>query len=92
MSRSFQKRPFTTWVCCQTQKEAKRQGNRRLRRRCAALIVHAEVDPEIVFPIMDEVMDVWSMPKDGTDHYAPYRPGDWWYGSYFEWYKAVLMK
>jgi len=91
MSRSRKKRPFTTYVVCHSQKEDKQLGNRRLRRISKQLTdTWAEQDLDLIYPVMDEIMDVWSMAKDGPSHYSPFSM--WHCNSWFEYYKCILMK
>jgi len=66
MTRSVRKRPYASW-CGGSQKKAKVCGNRILRHRNRNLLaIHGEDAP---FFIMDEVMDRYSMPQDGSRHY-----------------------
>lgn len=86
MSRSYRKRPYYCVYEVESQKEAKRHGNRRLRRNIKQLVDKwAEVDPDLILPIMDEILDVWSMPKDGVNYYEPYNEKEerrWTYPTY----------
>lgn len=72
MSRSRKKRPYGNYHCLTGQKEAKRIGNRNLRRICKQILhIRGETDPDLIFPTMDEVCNVWSMPMDGKQYYMP---------------------
>lgn len=99
MSRSHRKNPFWSFISAKSQKEDKRFGNRRLRRKSKQLVDKwAEVDPDLILPIMDEVLDVWCMPKDGTGHYEPFEEKDWWWEGYYSYgheltpYKAWFLQ
>lgn len=106
MSRSYKKRPFYNIYGVTSQKEDKRLGNRRLRRISKQLTEKwAETDPDIVYPTMDQVLNKWSMPKDGDDWYWPFSEAyehRWWYKErgtygqkltcYKQWFLRVMAK
>lgn len=105
MSRSYKKHPYWNIYGVKSQKEDKRLGNRRLRRINHQLTYKwAEVDPDLVYPVMDEILNVWSMPKDGTNAYWPFEENNiWWddtkrngYGSKLTakkvWFLRVMRK
>lgn len=78
MSRSYKKHPFGNWYGVKSQKEDKRIGNRALRSRANQLVKQwAETDPDLILPVMDEVLNKYSMPKDGDDFYWPFKEEDW---------------
>lgn len=62
-----------------SEKDDKRLLNRALRRVSRTLLVKAdaeELEDAVVFPVQDEVMDQWSMNKDGK----AWLPHGWAYG------------
>lgn len=74
MSRSRKKTPISGITKADSEKDDKRLAHRRLRRRVnQTLSVRPEVE---VLPVLREVSDPWTMPKDGKYWYDPRRfPG-----------------
>lgn len=72
MSRSYRKTPIFGNTGCKSEKEDKRIGNRKLRRINKQICQNDT--GESVYKIMDEVMNPWSMGKDGR-HYWSKEPG-----------------
>ena len=64
MSRSRKKIAITGFTTARSEKYDKRIMNRSIRRTTRRLLEQDDLD-DIVFPIPDEVMGVWSMQKDG---------------------------
>lgn len=61
MTRSRRKTPKVGITTARSEKFDKQVMHRRLRRKSKLLAP----DPDAVFPIPDEVMNKWSMAKDG---------------------------
>ena len=64
MSRSRKKNPISGWTTARSEKKDKRILNRSLRRH-VNVAMKQEDREESVLPIPDEIMDKWSMSKDG---------------------------
>lgn len=66
MSRSKKKNPVV-WYACHSNKQGKRQCNKRFRR-----IVHQRLYTDYHLPThVREVMDEWTMPADGKHRLIP---------------------
>lgn len=61
MSRSYRKTPISGITTAVSEKEDKRRCNRSWRRKIKQAIFHERE----IMPIQREVMNVWSMNKDG---------------------------
>lgn len=70
MSRSRKRNPFGPIACSESNKAAKRENNRRLRRR-ARLVIAGSADHEsmVVPERKDEVMERYDYPDDGKTRY-----------------------
>ena len=76
MSRSRKKNPVGGITTAKSEKFDKRIINRIIRRKSKRLIEIG--DPEnIVFPVKEEVMDIWDMQKDGKIRWNK-KDGDWY--------------
>ena len=64
MSRSKKKIAITGFTTARSEKQDKRIINRSLRRTTRRLL-NSDGAEDAILPIPDEVMDVWSMRKDG---------------------------
>jgi hypothetical protein len=64
MSRSFQKTPITGVTTCESEKQDKREANRKLRRKTK---LQVKAGSEMILALR-EVSDVWSMGKDGKSY------------------------
>lgn len=70
MSRSRRKTPIIG-VCGgrrRSEKDDKRLCNRALRRKTKIVVAQGEQE---VFPVPNEVLDPWAMPKDGKMRFDP---------------------
>jgi hypothetical protein len=63
MSRSKRKTPKGGNTTARSEKDEKRIINRSLRRQTRVLL--KQLDDDTLFPIQNDVMDKWSMAKDG---------------------------
>ena len=83
MSRSRKHTPIGGWCGGSSEKYDKRVGNRRLRKKSKQIIHNGSYD-DVVFPIMDEVMDKWCMNKDGKGWFGDLKndPDPFWDGYY----------
>jgi hypothetical protein len=71
VSRSKKKHPFG--YCGRSEKQWKRDVNRKMRRVCHQLTdCQAEWNFDLLFPIIDEIGNVYNSPKDGNARYRPY--------------------
>lgn len=71
MSRSKQHTPVTGVTTARSEKEWKRDNNRKLRSRSKQRLGNT-LDPDaLVLPLMREVSNVWSGPKDGRQMFDP---------------------
>ena len=78
MTRSRKKHPAGSRHV--SEKEDKHILNRSMRRSSRQLIKkYAETDEDLIFPIKDEVLNRWSMAKDGLR----------WWGSYKEFQQII---
>lgn len=90
MSRSYAKGKYFSYHGKKSQKEEKRQGNRELRRKSRILLGAIEYNPDLVFPIMDEVLNPYSMRRDGKLTYWPYKEDRWlWFTQRFPLYQKI---
>lgn len=69
MSRSYRKNPVRGWTTARTEKDDKRIYNRALRRINRRLLQGGQ--DEALFQDKREVMDIWSMNKDGKMRFDP---------------------
>ena len=73
MSRSYRKTPCMGNSCAVSEKDWKRQINRAMRRKTRAILQSSKMDMQydvngemdLIFPIQEEIGDVWCSPKDG---------------------------
>jgi hypothetical protein len=70
MSRSFQKTPITGVTTCESEKQDKRDANRKLRRKTK---LQVKVGQEIILDLR-EVSNVWAMGKDGKLYRKDWEP------------------
>ena len=71
MSRSTKKHPFNGITTTKSEKQDKRIANKRLRLKAKQQIKNM-VDPDAdVFPVINEVSDVWVFGKDGKFRFDP---------------------
>jgi hypothetical protein len=71
MSRSKQKTPVTGITTATSEKQDKRNANRKLRR-CVKQRINEESDGTML-PLDKEISDVWLMGKDGKGRFDPVR-------------------
>ena len=73
MSRSRRSEPVRGVTLAESEKEWKRQGNRRLRRAAAQILQQVPVgDPDgVVLPVLDEVANPYDSPKEGKSRFDP---------------------
>lgn len=70
MSHSRKKRPFGPIACSESNKAAKRENNRRLRRKAKLILTRSsDHDAMIVPQRLDEVMERFDYPDDGKTRY-----------------------
>jgi len=89
MSRSYRKKPYSSHYCYRSEKQWKRDNNRRMRR-----IVHqrlnrwGETDDDLVLPIMKEISNIWDSPSEGKHWFM-----DWLdYMGELRFFKEVIRK
>ena len=98
MSRSHRRFPFSYFVGGDSQADWKRSYNRSLRRGVSQSVDAHWDDEDLVLPILDEVANPWSSPRDGSGRYSPFHAGDdcWTRDprvpARFAHYKATMMK
>lgn len=63
MTRSFKKIPITGIAKTSSEKDDKRESNRKLRRK-----VRQNLEEEDKIPLLREVSDVWVFKKDGKSY------------------------
>ena len=68
MSRSRKKHAITGFTTARSEKQDKRIMNRAIRRITRNKLKQDDRE-DAILPIPDEVMNVWSMAKDGKHHY-----------------------
>jgi hypothetical protein len=75
MSRSKRSEPVTGITTAESEKEWKRDANRKLRRATAQVLQQMpSADPDaIILPVLDEVVNQYSGPKDGKQRFDPRR-------------------
>lgn len=73
MSRSRRSQPVTGVTLAVSEKEWKRQGNRRLRQAAARILqqVPAGDADAVVLPVLDEVANPYDSPKEGKSRFDP---------------------
>lgn len=71
MSRSRRKRPFCGWTTARSERWWKRQAWQCLRRRVRVLL--ATNPEEAILPLLDEVANAYTAPKDGRQRFDPAR-------------------
>lgn len=75
VSRSRRKTPIICNSGARTsEKEDKRLCNRALRRKTKEAVMRGEED---VFPVPNEIVDPWSMSKDGKRFFDPKQGKKW---------------
>lgn len=62
MGKSFKHTPVSGWACGESEKREKRFANRALRREARVRLMK---DPDSVMPILNEVSQICTWPKDG---------------------------
>lgn len=62
MTRSRRRYPIAGITKARSDREWKRIGHRATRKRCRQMLATDAFAP---LPLVREIMDVWSMPKDG---------------------------
>lgn len=73
MSRSVKKNPFGPIACSWSNKSAKRENNRRLRRKAKLAIANVlDFDAMLLPERKDEVMNRYDYPDDGKHYYGRY--------------------
>lgn len=72
MSRSRKKTPIGGLTTARSEKQDKRNMNKRLRR-AVKMILKTDEREDAVLPIKNEIMDPWSMSKDGKQIYTEYK-------------------
>lgn len=70
MARSRKRHPIGGITKAASDKAWKRMGHRATRKRTRQALASGHID---ALPVVREVMDVWSMPKDGKQyrHFQP---------------------
>jgi hypothetical protein len=73
MSRSKRSESITGITTAESEKEWKRDANRKLRHAVSQTLHQLPTaDPDaLVLPVMDEVANQFSRPKDGKQHFDP---------------------
>jgi hypothetical protein len=73
MSRSKRSQPITGITTAESEKDWKRDANRKLRRAVHQTLHQLPAaDPDaLILPVMDEVVNQYSGPKDGKQHFDP---------------------
>jgi len=74
MSRSQRSEPVKGITTSESEKEWKRENNRRLRRSSAQVIdqISKGADPDaMVLPAVNEISELWDGPKDGKFRFDP---------------------
>ena len=74
MSRSRRKKPICGVTTATSEKEEKRMYNRAIRRKNRQLIISENTD--LPFVGKREVIDIWSMEKDGKTRFDPIKHKD----------------
>jgi hypothetical protein len=70
MSRSRKKTPVAGWTTAASEKESKKIINGRIRSKTKQILKNPEKAQEAVFPIKEEILDIWSMEKDGKTYFS----------------------
>lgn len=75
MSRSKRSEPITGITTAKSEKEWKRDANRKLRRAATQTLQQLPTaDPdEMILPVLDEVANQYDGPKDGKQRFDPRR-------------------
>ena len=75
MSRSRRSQPVTGITTAESEKAWKRDANRKLRRATTQVLLQIPAaDPDaMVLPLLDEVVNQYSGPKDGMRRLDPQR-------------------
>ena len=68
MSRSYKRNNWTGYSCAESDKDWKRDNNRRFRRKQNMCVDEDDFDK---IEDMDSVSDRWSAPKDGKMMFEP---------------------
>jgi len=78
MTRSRKHNPICGIACCKSEKKDKQIINRILRHKVKATLKTSNLESleEIIIPKKDEIMDKWSMGKDGKQRIEKDSP---WY-------------
>lgn len=72
MSRSRKKHPITGFTTCKSEKQDKRIYNRIIRHKVNAILKNEDLDEleDFIEPDKNEIMNRWSMGKDGKTRYT----------------------
>lgn len=74
MSRSKRSEPIAGITTAESEKEWKRGANRKLRRAVTRTLQLPAADPdEMILPVLHEVANQYSGPKDGKQRFDPRR-------------------
>jgi len=70
MSRSKKHNPICAITCAKSEKQDKQIINRIIRRKIKANLKTKDLEEldEIIIPTQDEIMNKWSMAKDGKQY------------------------
>jgi len=81
MGKSYKKVPISGFTTARSEKEDKRILNRILRHKVKASLKSKDIEELEMFlePKKDEVMDKWSMSKDGKKYYDNRYKDKYWY-------------
>jgi hypothetical protein len=71
MARSRKKTPIIPNTCADSEKEDKRNNNRKLRRTVKQKLQVVEDTEDLVLPELREITDVWGSAKDGKKYKDP---------------------
>ena len=81
MSRSWKHNPVSGFTTAKSEKDDKVIINKKLRRTRRQLLKNPDLEvlETAIFPVKQEVMDIWSMAKDGKTYYtSKYQDKDWY--------------
>ena len=71
MSRSFRHTPVIGNACAASDKPGKKIANSALRARARTALASCRDFDDLVMPLLREVSNVWSFPKDGKHRMNP---------------------
>ncbi len=74
MSRSFRHSPYCSNACASSDKPGKEIANRTLRTHVHMALLNCADFDNLVLPLLREVSNVWSFPKDGKHRLNPDGP------------------